>query len=227
MQALGLEEKAMTQGSREGTPSVRGMPDNSPPMDPFRGAIPWSVEWVRRHLTGVVVGYVVIPFVGAFAGAVLAPSTTVATIVHPPSPLSRAATAGEAAGITLGGVIVLSFLAALVVAPYQQRNELRRRIISTLEHQNAIEAKTANKRVKKPHFEELKAMVTRLIGSVNSSPPQRCAYADPRKDPIAIAGHFPDLPPMLRQWDEAVDQLNMSILGLRTECAPKRGSAAS
>ena len=86
-------------------------------MDTDLGVFRWSWRRLPHHVASVI-GVVVVILLGAFAG----------TIVHmPTNPTARDRLigAGLAATITLGGVIAIGFLYAVVIAPYEQRKVLR------------------------------------------------------------------------------------------------------
>lgn len=97
--------------------------------DPTLGVFRWSWRRWPQHVTGLI-GVAIITVIGAVVGAFAN---------HPPNPTAaqQLAGAGEAAGMTLGGLVVLAFLYAVILAPYEQRNALRRRVAELEEERRA------------------------------------------------------------------------------------------
>lgn len=92
-------------------------------MDPSQGIIKWSARRAHQHLQAVVIAAVVIPLAATVAGLFLAlpPHPTVA---------ERIGQAAEALGVGLLLVVILAFLYAILLAPYEQRKELRSELLA-------------------------------------------------------------------------------------------------
>lgn len=95
-------------------------------MDPSRGVIIWSAQRARQHLQTVVATAIAIPLAATIAGLFIA---------LPPHP-SRAdliVGAAEALGVGLLIVLLLAFIYAILLAPYEQRKALRNQVNSLRE----------------------------------------------------------------------------------------------
>jgi hypothetical protein len=89
-------------------------------MDPSKGVVRWAAARSRQHLQAVIPAAFGIPLVAAAAGFFIA-------LPKNPTTAQRTIQAAEALGLGLALVAVLVFLYAIVVAPYEQRNLLRRK----------------------------------------------------------------------------------------------------
>lgn len=92
-------------------------------MDPSQGVVKWSAQRAHQHLQAVVTTAVGIPLAAAVAGLFLA-------LPAHPTVEERIGQAAEALGIGLLLVAVLAFLYAILLAPYEQRKELRSELLA-------------------------------------------------------------------------------------------------
>jgi hypothetical protein len=92
-------------------------------VDPSQGVVKWSAQRAHQHLQAVVTAAVGIPLAATVAGLFLA-------LPAHPTVEERIGQAAEALGIGLLLVAVLAFLYAILLAPYEQRKELRSELLA-------------------------------------------------------------------------------------------------
>lgn len=99
------------------------MSDKPPKLDPFKGVFRWAWRRAGQHRKTFWVGSVALSAVFVFVGA---------TVTAPADPTwgERIVNGLLALGIAVGCVVFSTLLYAVLVAPYEQRGELRREATS-------------------------------------------------------------------------------------------------
>jgi hypothetical protein len=216
------EPRRAEEGAREEAGASRShkLPgveaESAPAKDPQAGVFRWARAEARRHRARFGIGSVGV--------ALLSIVATAAIGTHPrPTAGERLVNALIGLGIGAGLIVVLSLALALVVAPYQQRNALRRSIrVADEKGLAALDAERDRHRQTRAEVERLKAQPVekrhrlRLLSigagiqkSIGAG--EECEYReeDRPRTPEAYAkamfhSHYQDLAQILESWDALV-----------------------
>jgi hypothetical protein len=182
--------------------------------DPGRGVFRWARYQAARHRGTFWIGSVLFGIAGIIAGVVLTPPANAS--------VSQRIWEGLI-GLLLGtaAIVVLTYGWALVAAPYQQRNALRRGLA---EARGRI-ADLTSAPVSAEHGNQLKLIATTLEYSISRF--RRPSYREERESTrdvqrTAFLEHFPELRPFL----EILEEESHAADALRTRLGREAKAAA-
>jgi hypothetical protein len=155
-------------------------------LDPFEGAFRWAISRFRRIAAGWFVGDVVfgaiVWLLARWAGGTV----------------STAASFGYFVGGCVGFALVLLAI-SLLLTLREQRNALRLTIGAKDAEIATLTTNLTDEDVAKEHFEALKSILEHAKTYVVRG--QDIAFKTPY-DVLGIQGHFPEIGPVLSEWDE-------------------------
>lgn len=120
--------------------------------DPYRSGVYWAASRARKHIKGFILGGVIFSVVAASVSSIIKEP-------RHPTPLDHVYNAGVGVLVALAFISFLAFVYAIIVAPYEQRNLLRRELSSSRDAIASLKSTKINVKFDPPRSTDAKVLI--------------------------------------------------------------------